>query len=286
VALAIDRTEMERLQEIERLARRNLVASAAVLGVASLVSLVAAWAGFGASRERIRALREHEVLADGLREWFVNEALPPVDGVRIESVYQAADEYTRAGGDWVEVYPLPDGNVVFGVGDVVGHGPRSVAGMVMIKSMMRGQAMKGRRSLAAAVERLDRTVSERELVATLFYAVWAPEEGVLSWLNAGHVPAILKRPDGKSVLLEGGPSDALIGFDAGLRRTVTDTTVVPGSTLILYTDGLVEAPGVDLSASIAGLSSVEVSDDEPLVDALLARRHDQRDDVAILVVRW
>lgn len=288
---AVDEAEMDRLEEIERVARRNLVASAALLGVASLVSLVAAWAGYGASRQRIRALREHEILVDGLREWFVNEPLPAIAGVTIESIYRAADEYTRAGGDWVEVFPLPDGQVVFGVGDVVGHGPQAVAGMVLIKSMMRGQAVEGRRSLAAGIERLDRAVTERNLVATLFYAIWSPDERSLTWLSAGHVPAILKGPDGVTMLLEGGPSDALIGFDAGRPRTAIDTMIPAGSTLILYTDGLVEAPGVDPAESIARLSEVAIPeagslDGDRLVDVLLAQRRDQRDDVAILVIRW
>jgi hypothetical protein len=291
VVRAVEDAEMDRLQTIERAARRNLVASVALLGLASVVSLVAAWAGFGASRERIRALREHELLVDGLRDWFVNEPLPAIDGVTIESFYAAADEYTRAGGDWVEVYPLPNGQVVFGVGDVVGHGPQAVAGMVLIKSMMRGQAVEGRRSLPAGIERLDQAVTERHLLATLFYAVWTPEERSLTWLSAGHVPAILKQPDGTTLLLEGGPSDALIGFDGGLPRTATDTPVAPGSTLIIYTDGLVEAPGVDLAESIARLAEVEppdpgLADGDRLVDVLAARRRDLRDDVAILVVRW
>jgi hypothetical protein len=149
VVRAVEEAEMERLEEIERVARRNLVASAACSGLASVVSLVAAWAGFGPAGNASGHLREHEILVDGLREWFVNEPLPAIDGVTIESFYRAADEYTRAGGDWVEVYPLPNGQVVFGVGDVVGHGPQAVAGMVLIKSMMRGQAVEGRRSLPA-----------------------------------------------------------------------------------------------------------------------------------------
>jgi hypothetical protein len=297
VVRAIEEAEIVRLERIERLARRNLVASVALLGLASVVSLVAAWAGFGASRERIRALREHEILVDGLREWFVNEPLPHTEGLTVESIYCAADEYTRAGGDWIEVYPLPNGQVVFGVGDVVGHGPQAVAGMVLIKSMMRGQAVEGRRSLPGGIERLDRAVTERNLVATLFYAVWTPEERTLTWLSAGHVPAILKHADGTTVLLEGGPSDALIGFDAGSRRTVTDTPIPPGSTLIMYTDGLIEAPGVDPAESIARLSRLELPEQGPpgipgtsaggrLVDILAAQRRDQRDDVAILVIRW
>ncbi|MGF1665398.1 MAG: SpoIIE family protein phosphatase [Acidimicrobiia bacterium] len=291
VVQVVEEAEMARLQQIERVARRNLVASVALLGLASVVSLVAAWAGFDASREHIRALREHEILVDGLRDWFVNEPLPAIEGVTIESLYRAADEYTRAGGDWVEVYPLPNGQVVFGVGDVVGHGPQAVAGMVLIKSMMRGQAVEGRRSLPAGIERLDRAVTDRNLVATLFYAVWTPEEGSLTWLSAGHVPAILKQPDGSTVLLEGGPSDALIGFDTGLPRTATDTPIAHGSTLIIYTDGLIEAPGVDPAESIARLSEIErpnpgAPDGERLVDLLAAQRRDQRDDVAILVVGW
>jgi serine phosphatase RsbU (regulator of sigma subunit) len=176
--------------------------------------------------------------------------------------------------------------VILGVGDLVGHGSPAVAGMVMIKNMMRGQAVEGRRSLSAGIERLDQALAERGLLATLFYAVWDPIHSTLTWVSAGHVPVILRHPDGGVTMLEGGPSDSLIGLGDNVRRSTTETPVGPGTTLILYTDGLVEAPGVDIGEAIDELSRLQPEPGDRLIDAILAHRKDERDDVAILVAHW
>jgi serine phosphatase RsbU (regulator of sigma subunit) len=285
-AIVVNDEEYRRLDRLGAEARTNLMWSVAILGGASLVSLITAWAGFTAGRQRRRALREHVALVDGLRSWFVSESLPTVDGLEVEAIYRASDEYTRAGGDWFEVFPLADGRVILGVGDVVGHGSQAVAGMVMIKNMMRGQAVEGEKSLPAAIQRLDHAVADTDLTATLQYCIWHPDRRALEWVNAGHPPGILHTPDGGHRLLGGGPTDALLGIASHRRRTSDEAIISPGTTLILYTDGLVERPGTDLTTAIEALTEIDPRSEEHLAEALLARRADQRDDVAILVVKW
>ncbi|MYR63155.1 SpoIIE family protein phosphatase, partial [Streptomyces sp. SID625] len=74
----------------------------------------------------------------------------------------------------------------------------------------------------------------------------------LHWTNAGHPPPLLARPDGRTLLLEAGHAPVL-GVDPTLVRQTATTVLDPGSTLLFYTDGLVERPGEDIGRGLTRL---------------------------------
>jgi serine phosphatase RsbU (regulator of sigma subunit) len=132
-------------------------------------------------------------------------------------------------------------------------------------------------------------------MATMVHAraVRPPAEGG-SWrlevANAGHPPVLLRGPDGEVRLLDGA-TGLLVGVDASSRRTTRVIEVPPGSTLLAYTDGLIETPGADMDTGIGELAhrlaSAPVSaSPAELCAAAVSGVLDRRDDVALLAVRF
>jgi len=110
----------------------------------------------------------------------------------------------------------------------------------------------------------------------------------LRWSNAGHPPPVLIEPDGRARLLEDAP-DLLLGVDATTSRGDHCVTLPPGTTVVLYTDGLIERRGVPVAEGLAWI--VEVLRDchrmgvEELCDHLLRSSVAAEDDIALLVLR-
>jgi serine phosphatase RsbU (regulator of sigma subunit) len=132
---------------------------------------------------------------------------------------------------------------------------------------------------------------EPDALATLVYAIYDPARHRLTWSSAGHPPPLLVRPDGQVDYLVGANS-TLVGVGPEVDRTERGATLDVGSTLVLYTDGLVETRrdsltnGLDRLAALARTRAAATPDD--LVDLLLAdveAAEQRKDDVAILVAR-
>jgi serine phosphatase RsbU (regulator of sigma subunit) len=113
----------------------------------------------------------------------------------------------------------------------------------------------------------------------------------LRWANAGHPPPIVLTPDGTVFLLGGEIGDLMLGVDPSAVRGEPTVDLAPGTTLLLYTDGLVERRDASLDEGTARLlDQVRELADRPLqelCDALLERllRGTPQDDVALVAVR-
>jgi serine phosphatase RsbU (regulator of sigma subunit) len=108
--------------------------------------------------------------------------------------------------------------------------------------------------------------------------------------NAGHPPLLRREPDG-DVRLVDGVTGLLVGVDASAHRATLTLELPPGTTLIAYTDGLIERPGQDMDQGIEELRArlaAAPTDASPreLCDAAVAGSVDHRDDVALLAVRF
>jgi PAS domain S-box-containing protein len=237
--------------------------------------------------------REHQV-AEQLQRSLLPQ-LAQVAGLDSAARYLPGAELAQVGGDWYDLFALPDGTVGVAVGDVMGHDMTAAAAMGQLRSVLQSYAWQGS-SPAVVLDRLDQLVQGLDMaqLATCLYArLEVPRDGLagrLSLCNAGHLPPALRSPDG-SVRLVGRDASLLVGAALGTERDEVEEVVEPGSTLVLYTDGLVEHRGrpIDegLDALTAALQGAPEGDADAVCEHLLAElaTGDLEDDVALLVVR-
>ncbi len=281
--------DAERAERASDAARRRVVLEAVVF-----VGLGLAVAGLGraavtATRDRAVALRQHEELVAGLQQWFQPAAFAGVRGLETDSAYEPASSHARAGGDWFDVFELRNGSVLIGIGDVAGHGPEAVAQMATLRNMLRGQSMTDPAPIGEQAEHLDAAAASLGIMATLFYGVWDRTTMHLGYTRAGHLPGVLVGPSGEVCVLGGG-TDTLIGVRQRTPRLTSGVVTVPRSTLVLFTDGVVESANdrIDraLDALVDDIARHARQPDGSLARRLIERRPSHHDDAAALVVRF
>lgn len=232
-------------------------------------------------------LREH--LVHTLQRALLPSEIPTVPGTRVAARYRPSETRSEVGGDWYAVIALPDGRLVVGIGDVAGHGLDAVAHMASARFSLRALALT-ETDPGTVLTRLGEVIRtfEHDPVVTATYGVLDPTAGTYTWATAGHPPAVVRSVDGTARLLEarGGPP---LGLTSSTYRSAS-TTIAPGATLVLYTDGLVERRGVPINDGLERLQDAcadAPSDPSALCEKVLAAPLDDapnQDDVAILAV--
>jgi PAS domain S-box-containing protein len=233
-------------------------------------------------------------------------AVPDVAGMQFAARYLVGVDGNQVGGDWYDALNLPDGAVGIAVGDVVGHDLRAAAAMGQLRGVLRSYAWDGGRP-GSVLDRCDQLVQGLEMaaMATAVYARIEPVgtgpgeagERLLRYANAGHPTPLLLEPDGKLVRLDEHRSPMIgavprLGRRDGEGRSDAAVPMRPGSTLLLYTDGLTDVAGEDadertelLERTVAGLPAGSPA--EAVADRVLevCIPDELRDDVALLAVR-
>ncbi len=204
--------------------------------------------------------------------------------------YEPATRPLEVGGDWYDIIELPDGRIGIMVGDCVGHDLGAATVMGQLRSACRALLLQDA-SAAAALTAMDRFASSVPggECATVFCGILDPGTGELRYSSAGHPPGVVVHPDGRVDLLEGARSLPLaIRPDAG--RTEASYVLPPRSTLLLYTDGLVERRGRPVTEGIAAagaaVSEADPGSLEDLAERLmteLAPAGGYEDDVALVL---
>jgi serine phosphatase RsbU (regulator of sigma subunit) len=259
-----------------------------LVGSLFALSILAAWSAITASRERSNALAEHRDLVNGLLRWFGSDSLPTVDGLEMEVRYSPSASHAGAGGDWYDAFFDATGDLALVVGDVSGHGSQTVAHMAEMRNMLRGLAHADVGGPARQLEIIDQTIETTELT-TVFYALISAATGGMRYSRAGHLPAILCRPDGSVELLSEG-SDTPVGIFPNGTRTEASVTLGKDDLLVMFTDGLIEEPGRDLYDSLDELTAQVASHQgslEDLANQLMSNQPNRGtgDDASILMVR-
>jgi len=240
--------------------------------------------------ETKQAEREHRI-AETLQRSLLPDRLPEIPGVTLAARYVPATADMEVGGDWYDVVPLPDGHLGLAIGDVAGHGLRAASTMGQLRMALRAYAVE-EESPAQVVSRAHQLVERMGLpdIATLVYLVFDPDSGAVRYTSAGHPPPLIVGMEGEASYLEGGLAPPL-GAVAHPDFSEATAQLPGGSTLFLFTDGLVERRGVSLrdgldhlkrtAALQAPLELDELCDHlvEELVGAEVA------DDVALLALR-
>jgi PAS domain S-box-containing protein len=241
-------------------------------------------------QQQLREVYEIEhTIAETLQRSLLPERLPQIEDLQLVPRYLPAGHGAAIGGDWYDALERLDGRVALIVGDVVGHGLRAAATMGQLRNAFRAYGLI-ESSPAEVMARVNRLVTTGDdAMATVLYLVLDRETGEVTFSAAGHPPPLLLAPDGAR-FLEGGRSMPIGAADPAVFREASGV-VPPGSTLLLYTDGLVERRGVPLEDSLEGLAEAagEAEDDlDKLCDRVLGavlRQREPSDDVALLAVR-
>ncbi|MFZ3495867.1 SpoIIE family protein phosphatase [Streptomyces sp. 5.8] len=232
--------------------------------------------------------REHDTAAVLQRSMLPQHITPP-PGIEIAHRYLPASDVNEVGGDWYDVVPLNGGRAALVIGDVMGHGTAAAAVMGRLSASVRALA---RLDIAPdeLLYQLEAALDDlaEPMLATFLSIVVDPATGHCRITRAGHPPPATVTPDGTARLLDVPPGVPLgVG---GTRFTTTDITLPPGSLLVLYTDGLIEARGSDIDERLAELTDL-LAQPAPSLDALCDSllTHlvpaSADDDIALLIAR-
>ncbi|SPM42868.1 ATPase [Mycobacterium numidiamassiliense] len=243
----------------------------------------------GQGLQRVHQVDQQRETALALQHAILGPAeLPHGFAVR----YQAASWPLHVGGDWYDIVDLDDGRIALAVGDCVGHGLAAATVMGQLRSACRALLLDNA-SPAAALTKLDRFAARLPgaQCTTAVCAVLDPETGELVYSSAGHPPPVLVHADGSTRMLEDGHTIAL-GIRRDWPRPEAHVTMPARSTLLLYTDGLVERrrvaldDGISLAAELVQDGRVSPLDD--LANDMMSRLAPSggyQDDVVLLLYR-
>ncbi|MGW8766788.1 SpoIIE family protein phosphatase [Streptomyces sp. NPDC055815] len=251
--------------------------------------------------DNARRYRRERTAAFTLQRSLLPRSLPELSAVEAASRYLPADSHLGAGGDWFDLIPLSGARVGLVVGDVVGHGLGAAATMGRLRAMVRTLAeldLAPDELLARLNDQVGKDASDQNVNgsddngavgATCVYGIYDPASRTSTWAAAGHLPPAVVQPHGPVSFLRLPPGPPLgVGR---LPYESAEVALAPGSLVVLFTDGLVEARGQGADVGLARLAAVLGEQRESSSDLLCAQivaelASDQvRDDATLLVVR-
>lgn len=247
----------------------------------------------GTAIDHAQRFEHNRDIAETLQRALLTD-LPTTPGLGLAARYLPATHGLNIGGDWYDAFKQPDGGLVAVMGDVTGHGLRAAVMMSQLRTALRAYAVDGG-TPGQLLTRLHVFLHhlQPDLYATAVIARFHPDESTVTWAAAGHPPPVLRTPGGGVRVLDAKPG-AMLGIP--LHQEIRDHTaeLPPGSTLALYTDGLVErrAEGIDpgirrLAEALGAQRAADLDRDlegaaDRILDPML--RDSQRDDDVCLLL--
>ncbi|MFE9255565.1 SpoIIE family protein phosphatase [Streptomyces sp. NPDC006879] len=241
--------------------------------------------------DRARLFDVTDRLARGLQASLLPHTLPDLPGLDVAARYLPATRGVDIGGDFYDLIRLGSAGAAAVIGDVQGHNVTAAALMGQVRTAVHAHASAGAHP-AELLARTNRLLTELDpglFTSCLYVHIDVRAQRALL-ASAGHPPPLLRRPDGRVEVVD-VPPGLLLGIEAAAEYVSVEVTLPPGCVLALYTDGLVEAPGVDLDQSICELADelarAPARPLEELADHLVRgvkRTGYDRDDIALLLL--
>ncbi|PKV89348.1 SpoIIE family protein phosphatase [Streptomyces sp. TLI_146] len=202
--------------------------------------------------ERAQRYDTEAALARGLQAALLPHRLPVHPRVETAGRYLPGTQGMDVGGDWYDVVEAGDGLALV-IGDVQGHGVQAAATMGQLRSAVRAFALGGHppEEVMSGTNRLLIDLDPGQF-ASCCYIRLDPLTGAARAARAGHPQPLLRRPDGRTEVLD-LPGGVVLGVAPDAVYPVVDLHLEPGAVLALYTDGLVERPGTDIDEGIERL---------------------------------
>jgi serine phosphatase RsbU (regulator of sigma subunit) len=245
---------------------------------------------------RVHVQSQQAQLAEALQRSLLTDP-PELAEVAVVVRYVPAAEAARVGGDWYDTFLQRDGAPMVVIGDVVGHDTAAAAAMGQLRGLLRGIAHYSGAGPAEVLRGLDEAITQMHTETLATAAIARLERGSdgragrLRWANAGHPPPLLLDPDGTVTVLGGQFGDLMLGIDPEAERAESVVPLRPGTTVLLYTDGLVERRDSTLDDGMTRLADhlrgLRGRPLDQLCDALLEAmlRGTPQDDVALVALR-
>jgi serine phosphatase RsbU (regulator of sigma subunit) len=189
--------------------------------------------------DRLSLKSELEVARD-IQQAMLPSGAQYADGVVVFGLTRPAN---TVGGDFYDVLPQADGRLVLALGDVAGKGSPAALLMALLLAMLRTLVDEGLDG-ARLITRLNAQVARHSPASrfiTLFYAAYDPRDGTLTYVNAGHLPGILRRADGRFERVGADHNGLALGMFDHAEYEAHAVTIAPGDLLVLYSDGITEA---------------------------------------------
>ncbi|RKT55661.1 PP2C family protein-serine/threonine phosphatase [Saccharothrix australiensis] len=242
-----------------------------------------------ATAAHVHRSRSERAAAAMLQESLLPAHLPATEGWEMAARYVPGTD-SGVGGDWYDVFPLPDRRIGLVIGDVVGSGLAAAVVMGRLRSALRAYALEFP-SPADVLGKLDRKAShfEANTMATVAYAVIDLPTSRVELALAGHLPPALAVP-GRPTAFVDAPLGPPIGYHLGVEgRRATGVDLPPGALAVLFTDGLVERRGQDLDDRLDALrQAVSPAAPETACTHIMTTLVGDRpatDDIALLAIR-
>lgn len=243
---------------------------------------------------RARIYADEHARAAVLQSALIPENLGEAAGLDICVAYEPSDAAEGLGGDWYDVFRLPDNRMYFAVGDVIGHGLPAVEDMAQLRTAGRALAHHGLgpAGLLTGLNVFTRDASQGKF-ATMAVAIFDFTSSELTYCSAGHPPPLLRRAATGEVRWLSDTSGAVLGPIADTNYVEGSLTILPNDVLVMYTNGLVERRGVDIESGMAGAAELIAgwTAESPLADDCTTLHETlapppRRDDVCVIAVRF
>lgn len=247
--------------------------------------------------DNARLYARSQSMAETLQRSLLTKAVEPAD-LQVATRYVPAIADAQVGGDWYDAFQTGDGLTTLVIGDVMGHDKDAAALMGQLRTLVRAIAVDRQEPPGAVLSRVDAAAhalgvdtTATAVLGQVLESTSTPGGRLLRWSNAGHPPPVLIDPDGTVRVLE-SPPDLLLGLRTGLPRADHEVELPYGSTVLMFTDGLVEGRAQPLDIGLLRLAQalgpltklpLEQMCDE-LLKALLPPQGAE-DDVALVAVR-
>jgi serine phosphatase RsbU (regulator of sigma subunit)/anti-sigma regulatory factor (Ser/Thr protein kinase) len=232
-------------------------------------------------------LYEQRRVTESVQRSLLPQDIAPIAGLDVAARYLPAASATGLGGDWYDVFPVGGGRVGVAIGDVVGHGLSAATLMAQLRTSLRAYAFDGH-GPADVLERVNRMLGHiaPATMTTAAYLVLDLEREALTMVSAGHPPPLVIAPDGSASYVPAAAGVAL-GVSRASRYEAETFELAAGSTLLLYTDGVVEVRGESLDDGLERLRQLAEGHAavDRLCDAVLSKMitsGSPPDDVALL----
>ena len=232
---------------------------------------------------------------DALMQGYHSKPLPIVEGLAFDTLYQASNTREKLGGDWYDLFDLPDGRIAFSLGDVCGHGVDAAVKMGEAKQAIFVAASLADPAPESVLQYANKVIflnDHHVSITTALYGIIDTKARTITYAAAGHHPPIVAHASGETTVL---PNH---GFPLGVENPLPplikthEFTYESGSMMVLYTDGLIEF-GHDIFEGEARLlaAAAEALKRKPEHPARFIAKHvlgdvAPDDDIAILTISF